>query len=384
MPHVSIQRHLVLAVAVFIPIALFSPAADATADQKELIQQAYEKTKNATSIADFDTILQLCAEAHKGGLNSPQESYVKSLIAWAQNRRGELYTEQASAAQQRGEKERAAELDGKALADFEAAIDLDATRWKPWHNRGVSYAIAGKYQNAIADFTKVIELNTNYPNAWFNRGEIYYDVGQLDQALKDYSEAIRLNPKDAGAYTSRAHTLFRLDRFKEALTDYTKAYELAPDATTLANRGDAYQSLGQWGKAAEDFNQALQLDAESPRALQCAAWLLATCPDDLIRNQKYAVEAAEKAVELNGEPNMRYLDTLAAAYANAGRFDEAVAKVKEAIAYGGTDETPPLKKRLELYQQQRPYRQPGNTAASTTAPQSAPARATTSAKKKAT
>jgi tetratricopeptide (TPR) repeat protein len=380
MPNIFQHRQFAVAVTLGIAIGLIllptaaranqaaartEPSSE-TDQQKQLILQAYEKTKSATSLADFEDLVKLCDEARKSGLSASQDTYVKSLLSWSRNRRGELYTEQASAAQSRGQKDQAAALDAKALADFEVAIELDATRWKPWHNRGVSHAIAGKYENAIADFSKVIELNPSYSNAWFNRGEIHFDLGHFDRGLTDYTEAIRLNPKDAGAYTSRAHTLFRLNRYRDALADYTKALELAPDATALANRGDAYQSLGEWAKAAEDFNQALQQDAESPRALQCAAWLLATCPDDLIRNQKYAVEAAEKAIELIGEPDMRYLDTLAAAYANAGRFEDAIPKIKEAIAHAQPDDAASLKKRLELYQQQKPYRQPNQP--NTTAP----------------
>jgi tetratricopeptide (TPR) repeat protein len=279
-------------------------------------------------------------------------------MSWAHNRRGEVYTEQASAAQQRGETNQAAQLDGRALADFEAAIQLDGARWKSWHNRGVSHAIAGKYEDAIRDFSKAIELNATYANAWFNRGEIRFDLDQITEALRDYTEAIRLNPKDAGAYTSRGHAHFRLERYDEALADYDQAIQLAPrDAVALANRGDAYQSLAQWQQAAADLKRAIDLGPDSSRVLQSAAWLMATCPDAAIRNAKLAVEAAEKSVELAAHPDARHLDTLAAAYANAGRFKEAAAKIKDALRLVSGEEAAPLQRRLELYQQQQPYRQ---------------------------
>ncbi|MGE0760282.1 MAG: tetratricopeptide repeat protein, partial [Pirellulaceae bacterium] len=302
----------------------------AAADVKSLIQSAYAKTTSASTMADYDSIIALCEEARTAGPDASQQTYLRSLLSWAHNRRGELLTEQASQLQERGEAERAAELDGKALADFELSIQLDRTRWKPWHNRGVSRAIAGKYDDAISDFTQVIELNPTYANAWFNRAEIRFDLGKLEEALDDYAEAIRLDPRDSGAYTSRAHTYFRLARYDEALRDYSEAIKLNPqDATALANRGDAYQSLGKWPEAAEDLNQAVRLQGDSARVLQSAAWLMATCPDERLRNPQIAIQAAERAVSLLGQPDARYLDTLAAAYANAGQFAQAVAKMQE-------------------------------------------------------
>jgi tetratricopeptide (TPR) repeat protein len=237
-------------------------------------------------------------------------------------------------------------------------LRLDTKRWKTWHNRAVSKAIAGKYQDAIADFGKVIELKPDHANAWFNRGEILYDLGQIDQAIKDYTESIRLNPQDAGAYTSRAHSYFRSGQPQVALADYNAAIELAPDnADLLTNRGDALQSLGKWLEAAADLNAAINLNRNSPRVLQSAAWLMATCPDPDVRKAELAVQAAEKAVELSGKPDARYLDTLAAAYANANRFPEAIAKITAAIQQAPTEQAAILKKRLELYQQKQPYRQ---------------------------
>jgi len=117
------------------------------------------------------------------------------------------------------------------------------------------------------------------------------------------------------------------------------------------------QSLGKWLEAAADFNAGIKLNGQSPRVLQSAAWLMATCPDDEIRHAEFAVQAAEKAIELNAKPDARYLDTLAAAYANANRFPEAVAKVTAAIQQAPSEQAALLKRRLELYQQKKPYRQ---------------------------
>ena len=320
------------------------------------IERAYAKTKKASTAADYTQVIQLCDEAKKGTLTQGEKDYVKRLLAWAFNRRGEARTELAAQAVKRGEKDEAAALDEQALADFEAAVRQDPTRWKAFHNRGVSNALAGNYELAIADFGRVLELNKGYANAWFNLGEIYYEQGQFTEAMRNYNQAIQINEQDAGAYTSRGHTFFRLRQFSDSLKDYNRAVELAPSAETHADRGDVYQSLGQWEEAAADFRRAIELDSKSARAYQSAAWFMATCPSDRYRSPR-ALAAAKKAVELNSDSDYRYLDTLAAAYANSDQFTEAVANLSRAIDLAPPTEVPALRERLELYQAQKPYRQ---------------------------
>ena len=244
------------------------------------------------------------------------------------------------------------------MANFEKAVENDETRWKAIHNRGVSYALAGKYEKSITDFTRVIELRPDYPNAWFNRAEIRYELGHFEQAIPDYTKMLELNPDDFGAYTSRGHTYFRVRKFTEALDDYSSAIQLnEANAEAYANRGDAHQKLDNWKEAAADFRRAVELDATLPRAYASAAWLMATCPDEHFRNAELGLQAAQRAIELGSEDNFELLDTLAAAQANAKHFDQAIATVSKAIELAPADASSPLTQRLELYNSQRPYRQ---------------------------
>ena len=338
----------------------------ANSAQPEL-KKAYAQTKSASTIEDYTEVIRLCAEAQTQTLSERNSDYAKELASWAFNRRGEARTGLAAAALKKGDDKQAAELDAQALSDFEAAVERDPTRWKALHNRGVSYAVAHKYEKAIADFSRVIELQAGYGNAWFNRAEIHYELGKLTEAIRDYSSAIRVNPRDAGAYTSRGHAYFRRRRFRESLTDYDRAVRLEPaNAESYTNRGDAYQSLGIWERAASDFRRATELDSQSARAYQSAAWLMATCPDRRYRNAELAVQAANRAVALLDQTDHRYLDTLAAAQANAGQFDEATATLTEAIAAAPPKEQQGLKKRLVMYNSQQPYRQDRSSTASRT------------------
>ena len=87
---------------------------------------------------------------------------------------------------------------------------------------------------------------------------------------------------------------------------------------------------------------------------------MATCPDARFRDAARAVRAAERSIELDGGEDYLYLDTLAAAFASAGRFDEAKSTLATALAMAPEPKRPPMVKRLELYQQGNPYRDTRN------------------------
>ena len=83
---------------------------------------------------------------------------------------------------------------------------------------------------------------------------------------------------------------------------------------------------------------------------------MATCPDEKFRDEGLALRAAERAIELDGQEDYRYLDTLAAAQANAKRFQEAQKSVQMALKSAPQNVVPDLQQRLTLYQSSRPYR----------------------------
>ena len=332
-------------------------SADKTVQQ--LIQQAYEAGKTAETFEQYDQIVQLCEAALAKDPNDAGREYLMTLSAWALNRRGKELSNQAAEA---SDAETAAELDARAMADFQEALKRDPDKWQALHNRGVSYALLGEYDKALADFNRTLKLNPKYPNAWFNRGEIYYADGQYADAVSDYSQAIRLAPEDAEAYAARAHAQFRQQRHQSAISDFTKAIELDPeDAVAVSDRGDVYSHLGFWQQAMRDYRASLSRDANFGRAHMGLAWIMATCPDARLRDAEAALEHANKAIELDGQENWHYLDTLAAAQANAGQYEQAEATIKQAIEKSPEEETAPLAERLNLYGADKPYREANPT-----------------------
>jgi tetratricopeptide (TPR) repeat protein len=121
------------------------------------------------------------------------------------------------------------------------------------------------------------------------------------------------------------------------------------------NRGFVWEKKKDYGKAMNDFDEALKLDPKNAGVYNARAWQWATCPDAKFRDGKKAVESAKRAVELDPEPNN--MDTLAAAYAEAGDFAEAVRWQVKAMEEPRYRDNPSYRRRLELYRDKKSYRE---------------------------
>jgi tetratricopeptide (TPR) repeat protein len=179
----------------------------------------------------------------------------------------------------------------------------------------------------------------------------------LKQAIADFDQAIRFDPKFAVALNNRGVAREQSGDLAGAEKDFTAAIKLDPKlADPYANRGNAFRGRGQYEQAIADFEKAVRLDPRNAAAHNNLAWLRATCPDEKYRDGKAAVEAAKQACELADWKNPDWLDTLAAAYAEAGDFEEAVKTQTLAIEQAPDAQRPDLQARLALYKEQKPFR----------------------------
>ncbi len=320
------------------------PAASAApkSPADELILHAHQLSSRAETEDEFTEMIETCRRALQNQPGDQSAKYANELTAWALNRRGQLKAENGRTTE--------------AIRDFDDAIEANAACWRAVHNRGVLLAQACDFEKAFDDFNRTVQLNPQFGKAYSNRGALFVVAGQLDSALQDYEKAIELDPKLAVAHRGAARVCHLFGRLDHALAHYNAAVRLSPDdAYAIASRADLFTDLGRYTEANTDYERAIKLDPKSMHANSGSAWLLATCPDQNIRNPALAMARARKAIELSGTPEAVNLDTLAAAQASNGDFRAATESLRMAIKIAAAGEREVYQDRLTMYQRGEAY-----------------------------
>jgi tetratricopeptide (TPR) repeat protein len=178
----------------------------------------------------------------------------------------------------------------------------------------------------------------------------------MEDAIADYTRVLASLPDDATLFSARAHAHQRLGDFQRAAADLSRAIQLAPQSPdAYAQRGNLAAEQGKYEQAMRDFQWAVEIDANCADAYRGLAWLRATCTDPDIRSPEASLQAAERAAELSPADDYLILDTIAAAHACGGNFDEAIRLEEKALAAAPRDVSTALEHRLSLYQQGRAF-----------------------------
>jgi tetratricopeptide (TPR) repeat protein len=175
-----------------------------------------------------------------------------------------------------------------------------------------------------------------------------------------FTHTLACTPDNYNAHNDLGYDLLQKGRVDEAMVHFQKALQISPDnAKAHNNLGNALLKKGRIDEAIVQYQQVLQIKPDSLNVLNNLAWLLATCPDAHIRDGVQAVKYAGRACELTHYGVSPLVDTLAAAYAEAGRYDEAIAAAQKACALataaGEEDLLDRNQKRLVLYRAHQPY-----------------------------
>jgi len=214
------------------------------------------------------------------------------------------------------------ELD-KAISHFENAARIRSAKRDPHYNLasafvqmnlGDALARKGRSDEAMVHYDEAIRLQPDYGDAYYNRGTVLLAKGRVDEAIADLTKALEIHPYDADAHTSLGNALLQKRSPREAIAQYITALALAP---------------------------------EDPHSRNNLAWILATASDSSIRDGARAVGLAEEAVQLSGGREPLFLRTLAAAYAESGRFSAAIAVAQQAAGIANMQAKPDMAKRLE-------------------------------------
>ena len=144
------------------------------------------------------------------------------------------------------------------------------------------------------------------------------------------------------------------------IAEIEKAAATAPDDARVARRlADLYRRAGRLEDTVKYLERATELNPEDPRIIASLAWMLATNPDESIRDGKRAVALAKLAVAMTGGKRPEPLDILAAAYAETGEFEEAAKTGAKAVALAkkvAPGLVPALQMRQDLLNKSQPIR----------------------------
>ena len=248
----------------------------------------------------------------------------------------------------------------EAITHYQKALQINPDNAEAHYNLGNVLLKKGSVDEAITHYQKALQINPDYAEAHNNLGNALLQKGSVDEAIAHYQKALQINPDYAEAHYNLGNALLQKGRVDEAITHYQKALQIKPgNAKAHYNFGNALLQKGRVDAAIAQYQQALQIKPDSPGFLNNLAWLLATCPDAHLRDGVQAVKYAEQACELTHYGVTPFIGTLAAAYAEAGRYDDAIAAAQQACALATAAGEPALleqnRKLLALYRARQPY-----------------------------
>jgi tetratricopeptide (TPR) repeat protein len=230
-------------------------------------------------------------------------------------------------------------------------------------NLGVAFEQQSRREEAMREYKEGLRLNPGLAQAHNNLANLLAAAGKSEEALAQYREGLRLRPRAALAHLNLGTLLVKLGQFDEAISHYEEAARLRPDDPRPERlMAQARLRQGRDAEALAHFRAALSRDANDVPALTGLARGLAADEDPRLRDATEALALAERANALTGGNQPFVLDTLAMAYAEVGRFNDARQMVRQALDRVSASAEPKavaaMQARLRLYESNQPYRGP--------------------------
>jgi Flp pilus assembly protein TadD len=249
-----------------------------------------------------------------------------------------------------------------AIEQYRRALQIRPRDALAENDLGIVLLKSGQVDEAIIQFNRTLQIDPGYFAAYNNLGDAFARKGEVEHAIAAYKKAVEIQPNNATVQNNLGYACLRAGRVDEAIVHDREALRVQPNNPDFHyNLANALVQRGQVQEAKEQFQATLKIVPDSPAALNNLAWLLATCPEANIRNGAQAVTLAEQANRLSQGADPAILDTLAAAYAEEGRYLEAVTVARQALqlarAQNQTSMADAIQLQINLYQAGSPFRE---------------------------
>jgi tetratricopeptide (TPR) repeat protein len=248
----------------------------------------------------------------------------------------------------------------KARAACDETLKLNPN-YPPGHEYlGNIYYLQGDYAKAAKELEYSLKIDPFKRDVDLRLGDVFLREGEAQRAEEQYRTYLAYDAADPSAHCGLGKALVLEGKLNDACAEFAAAFKII-DSYPEAHYelGSALGALGQRAAAAEQFRKTLQYDPNNADAMNNIAWILAAAPDPSLRNGTNAVSLAERACRITGNRQPLFIGTLADAYAEAGRFDEAVATAQRAHDVALAQTNDPVAARnlqlMELYKAHRAY-----------------------------
>ncbi|MHC4982416.1 MAG: tetratricopeptide repeat protein, partial [Planctomycetota bacterium] len=256
--------------------------------------------------------------------------------------------------------EEAGDLAGAEKA-YRKAVELGPKNPFGHNNLGYILLCQGRLEQAEAHLLEALKYRPKFAIAQTNLGLVLQKEGRIAEAIRHFQKALEIDSSSAAARNYLGRCLLARGDVEGAIEKWRELLAMHPDhlPARLA-LGDALAKQGEFKQAIEHLDKALEVRPGDAWALNALAWHLATCPVESLRDGTRAIELADSACRATRHEEAYILDTLAAAYAEAGRFGEAVSTAKKALRLAeatGLSVAETIQRHLECYQAGKPWRQ---------------------------
>jgi len=250
----------------------------------------------------------------------------------------------------------------RTILSAAALLTIGLLSWGAWVQ--TSY-----WRDSETLFKHALAVTTNNDVAENNLGIVFLQKGQLDEAISLLKSAVDLRPDNSPAHENLAKALLQKGQVADALVHYRKLLELQPDNMEVHNIvGTVLVQQGQIREGVEEWQKVLEIQPDNGNALNNLGWVLATAPEDSLRDGSRAVQLAQQAVRISGGRIPIVFRTLAAAYAENQQFPQAIETAQQGLELANKQGNFALAAELQgsiaLYQENRPLRDPSLTSKS--------------------